>query len=193
VSYADRATRFEEEHKYAKSLGVRRFRPGASRGERLLSQRPTLSTTKYTSFSNAQLVTQFQRQRFSETEHAAFHILFVPTVEPSPKSGFALGSGGGGSKRKITFDYSYEEFDWTSEKRRIHSHPISVHDLNTLEAEGKSFRLGNGSVFVANVGLDGSLEVIQLPVRASDHDSTAVAVLARISHRAKQKAAAPCY
>lgn len=141
-----------------------------------------LATSRYASFSNAQLVTQFYRTPASDQELALLHILFVPVVEPSPQSGFGLSGGGGGTVSDLEFVYAYDEFDWSSRKASIRSRPVRVRNLAILEADRQSFDLSKGSVFVANVALDGGLQVVQLPVIAREHDATPAAVLEAIKH-----------
>lgn len=142
-----------------------------------------LSSSRYTSFSNAQLVTQFYKSRSSDEDLPLFHILFVPVVEPSPQSGFGVSFSGGGTVDELEFRYAYEEFDWSSRKRSIHSHPVHVRNLTTVEAEGHSYRISKGSVFVAHVDLDGALKVIQLPLMARELDLAPDAVLVAIKRQ----------
>lgn len=127
---------------------------------------PGLGSSRYASFQGAQLITQCERDA-SGQDIPLIHLLFVPDVDLDERKGHSLGGVGGGSKEHLQFVYDYREFGWTPKGGRIRSHPVHVLDGKRVEAEGQSFELAQGNLFVVHVSRKGALRVTQLPHRAT--------------------------
>ena len=143
-----------------------------------------VSSSRSGSFTGAGLFTTYRAHRSSERPVPLIHILFVNHVHPAPEnvSGAALG-GGGLNKELMTYRYSYYEFDRASEKHRVEARPVHVRNLQTLEADGQSFALTRGSVFVVHVERDGRLRAVQLPQFAEQLDLDPNALLEHIKRQ----------
>jgi hypothetical protein len=140
-----------------------------------------LTGSRSVSFGNAaRLDTQFHKDPSAQHDLPLFHVLFVPQWEVSRVAGYGTTGSAGGTSDRIEFDYFYQEFGGGSRNRSVRSQPIRVLNGKTLQAAGRSFDLSAGSVFVADVALDGAVRITQLPRASQPQDSSPVTVLAFI-------------
>jgi hypothetical protein len=146
------------------------------------ADRVSLPSSRSSAFTGAALFTQYRTDRSSERPVPLIHILFLdhaPHPEVSPAS---LGSEG--TTEDLSFRYSYNEYDRSSKKRyEVRAHPVHLRNLQTLEADGQSFALTRGSVFVVHVERDGRLRTVQLPHFAEQLDFDPNALLELIKQQ----------
>jgi hypothetical protein len=144
------------------------------------ADRVSLAGSRSASFNGAGLFTQYRTDRSSGRPVPLIHILFVGHAPLAPGSGGGSDMAHGGSVEDLSYRYSYHEFDWASEKYRVQARPVHVRNLQTLEADGQSFGLTRGSVFVVHVERDGRLRAVQLPYFAEQLDFGPNALLEHI-------------
>lgn len=147
------------------------------------TERVSLPGSRSASFSGAGLFTQYRTDRSSDRSVPLIHILFLGHAQPASGSGFGAAMGSGGAIEDLTFRYSYYEFDWTSKKYDVKARPVHLRNLQSLEADGQSFALTRGSVFVVHVERDGRLRAVQLPHFAEQLDLDPNALLEHIKRQ----------
>jgi hypothetical protein len=147
------------------------------------ADRVSLPSSRSASFTGAGLFTQYRTDRSSDRPVPLVHILFLGHAQPAPGNGSGAFLGHGGTTEDLSFRYSYYEYDRASEKYRVQARPVHVRNLQTLEADGQSFALTRGSVFVVHVERDGRLRTVQLPHFAEQLDFDADALLEHIKRQ----------
>ena len=111
-----------------------------------------------------------------DTDHSAlFHIYFVPQWPRVQGAAHGAFAAHGGTQRRQTIDWTFQTDSFTVKASRV-----SFVDCARVEADGHTYDIANGNVFIANVNRDGSLQVKQLPHVLSDRDPSPGAVLAFI-------------
>ena len=125
--------------------------------------RASLVKSQVASFSGAALFTQYRTDRSSDRHVPLIHILFVAHTQPASGNMSTGATAHGGSIEELQFRYSYNEYDRASRKYEVESDRVYVRNLQTLEADGQSFPLARGSVFVVHVERDGRVRAVPLP------------------------------
>jgi hypothetical protein len=147
------------------------------------ADRVSLASSRSSSFRGAGLFTQYRTDRSSDRSVPLIHILFLAHAQPAPASGSGSSMAHGGTIEDLSFRYSYYEFGWTSKKDDVQARPVHLRNLQSLEADGQSFALKRGSVFVVHVERDGRLRAVQLPDFAEKLDLDPNALLEHIKRQ----------
>lgn len=147
------------------------------------TDRVSLPRSRSASFTGAGLFTQYRTDRSSDRPVPLIHILFLGHAQPAPGNGSGAGMASGGTSEDLNFRYSYYELDRTSKKYEVESRPVHLRNLQTLEADGQSFALARGSVFLVYVERDGRVRAVQLPQFAERLDLDPNALLEHIKRQ----------
>ncbi|HEX7151332.1 MAG TPA: hypothetical protein VF618_07570 [Thermoanaerobaculia bacterium] len=148
------------------------------------NDRASLPTLRSASFTGAGLFTQYRTDRASGRLVPLIQILFVSHVHPGPDSMSTAVMSSGRTEDDLRFSYVYNEYDRRAGKKyEVASRPVHLRNLQTLEADGQSFALARGSVFVVHVERDGRLRAVQLPYFAERLDLEANDLLEHIKRQ----------
>lgn len=140
---------------------------GACRGAEL-----GLAGSRHAGFRGATLMTEYRTKPRTDTKFALAHVLFVLDRDIAPANGSGNSSWDAGSSEDHEMGVEYSDGDFS-----VQSHPVRFRKSQTVEADGKSFELAGGNLFVAMLEPDGSVNLTQLPRTLPDGETSAESIV----------------
>ena len=137
-----------------------------------------ITGSQHTGFRGGALITEYRRDRRTDTKIAWIHVLFVVDRDRPATSGSGSGTASGGSAENYEFTYQYWEGDWNGEHFSVKSQTVQVVDAKTVQGGGRTFPLERGNLFIVLVHSDGSLDLTQLPGVMNDASASPESILA---------------
>jgi hypothetical protein len=136
----------------------------------------------------AHLFTEFRKN--GEELIPLIHVLFVPDADIDPREpyGYGAAAASGGTFDEFRFRTTFAGLTWSGAKLSVQSHPAYLRKLQTFEADGRSFALSRGKIFLVNVARDGSLRAVQVPPGPHDPGSDPASVVEYMKRRLPSEA-----
>jgi hypothetical protein len=141
-----------------------------------------------TALGIAELVTVY-----APGQTAVAHVVFVPAADTPEDRGYGSANSIGGTASRYDIQYGLVVEGRDRPDLRIDARPVVIHHRKTVEADGQTFDLTRGNIFLVHVNLDGTLLPIQLPHTNSGSSVMSIvsAVKAAVPHDPRVQALTP--